>query len=607
MASSVAAARLLAAAGALHCDGESSSDDESQDFLVLVAAPEGGGEAVCIKVDPDFVLDEALEELLGDVLWKNGNHLVGKGAGPSEVFVPPDLARQMSDDAAQASTVAVQLPHRATVGDFHAAVLRAAAPDVEPPHPDAASGPAATAAAAPAAPSAAPAPRQQQLRVDPVDGNAYTLWSFIEEYGDEEGMRRWAAAAPAPPDAQPPSCAAPAAGPGQDDDCFPMTASAEFAADFADGFERQIWKRPKAISCPWSEKSVRGPSSIVLRKSKGLRNVKLYDKYLDYQDVRLARAKHPTKEQIKEQEQRFADVAAGRTGDALEDDPSWDDPRGARPKTAVSRMQAEMLELHGDAMRRVAAKRGGELEPVQVHEEVARRFAARAERESKAPSLAFHGTAERHVDSILHKGLLLPDRKEHPVGVVHGSAHGRGIYASAGEHNVNISDGFAQGNGLLVCGMVDVNKPCPRPLLPEQEEVAPARTVGRFDGHRPQHRETHRPRPASQPAMMGRFEVHDDSPALRRCGGAYIAFEEDLVCPLFRVRCGKSDALVSVVHSKDAGTAFKAPQDACQYRDAKLAKRKAHHKRLDTRLLTARQRRRAQDALDTGAAEDPNR
>lgn len=35
---------------------------------------------------------------------------------------------------------------------------------------------------------------QQQLRVDPADGKAYTLDSFLQVYGDEEGHRRWLAA-----------------------------------------------------------------------------------------------------------------------------------------------------------------------------------------------------------------------------------------------------------------------------------------------------------------------------------------------------------------------------------------------------------------------------
>jgi hypothetical protein len=37
-----------------------------------------------------------------------------------------------------------------------------------------------------------------QLRVDPADGNAYPLASFLECYGDDEGHRRWAAAGQQP-------------------------------------------------------------------------------------------------------------------------------------------------------------------------------------------------------------------------------------------------------------------------------------------------------------------------------------------------------------------------------------------------------------------------
>jgi hypothetical protein len=37
-----------------------------------------------------------------------------------------------------------------------------------------------------------------QLRVDPADGNAYPLASFLECYGEYEGHRRWAAAGQQP-------------------------------------------------------------------------------------------------------------------------------------------------------------------------------------------------------------------------------------------------------------------------------------------------------------------------------------------------------------------------------------------------------------------------
>jgi len=36
--------------------------------------------------------------------------------------------------------------------------------------------------------------KQQQLRVDPDDGKAYSFDSFLEYYGEDEGQRRWATA-----------------------------------------------------------------------------------------------------------------------------------------------------------------------------------------------------------------------------------------------------------------------------------------------------------------------------------------------------------------------------------------------------------------------------
>jgi hypothetical protein len=42
--------------------------------------------------------------------------------------------------------------------------------------------------------------KQHQLRVDPADGKAYPLDSFLECYGQVEGQRRWATAAQQPGD-----------------------------------------------------------------------------------------------------------------------------------------------------------------------------------------------------------------------------------------------------------------------------------------------------------------------------------------------------------------------------------------------------------------------
>ena len=40
--------------------------------------------------------------------------------------------------------------------------------------------------------------KQQQRRLDPADGKAYPLDSFINFYGEDEGHRRWATASQEP-------------------------------------------------------------------------------------------------------------------------------------------------------------------------------------------------------------------------------------------------------------------------------------------------------------------------------------------------------------------------------------------------------------------------
>ena len=41
-------------------------------------------------------------------------------------------------------------------------------------------------------------PKHLQQRVDPTDGRAYPLDSFLEFYGEDEGPRRWATAGQQP-------------------------------------------------------------------------------------------------------------------------------------------------------------------------------------------------------------------------------------------------------------------------------------------------------------------------------------------------------------------------------------------------------------------------
>jgi len=68
---------------------------------------------------------------------------------------------------------------------------------------------------------------------------------------------------------------------------------------------------------------------------------------------------------------------------------------------------------------------------------------------------AFHGTGIRNVPSIFARGLLIPGHGN-TLRVVHGSAHGRGIYV-AKVHAARLSAGFARScvAGMLVVGVLD--------------------------------------------------------------------------------------------------------------------------------------------------------
>ncbi|CAE7355701.1 unnamed protein product [Symbiodinium natans] len=68
-----------------------------------------------------------------------------------------------------------------------------------------------------------------------------------------------------------------------------------------------------------------------------------------------------------------------------------------------------------------------------------------------------HGTNVNNHASIFERGLLIPDPATNGLTVVHGSAHGLGVY-SASVSNPCLALGFVQGHGqaaVLVCGVVD--------------------------------------------------------------------------------------------------------------------------------------------------------
>ena len=71
---------------------------------------------------------------------------------------------------------------------------------------------------------------------------------------------------------------------------------------------------------------------------------------------------------------------------------------------------------------------------------------------------AFHGTDPKNYDSILERGLLIPGfGLGADLEIVHGAAHGRGIY-TANVDAAYLSQGFCRDPSMLVCAVLDCDR-----------------------------------------------------------------------------------------------------------------------------------------------------
>eukprot|EP00971_Amphidinium_carterae_P044023 866082-Amphidinium_carterae.1 len=112
----------------------------------------------------------------------------------------------------------------------------------------------------------------------------------------------------------------------------------------------------------------------------------------------------------------------------------------------------------------------------------------------------WHGTQACHKDSICKRGLLTPGSHK-DVRVLHGSAHGLGVYTARVEAPW-LSHGFASPGGLLVCaGLDDAVE------LSEEQRHA-----------------------------VGGYTITRESAAVRHVGDAVVFFDHKHVAPLFSVK-----------------------------------------------------------------------
>jgi len=109
-----------------------------------------------------------------------------------------------------------------------------------------------------------------------------------------------------------------------------------------------------------------------------------------------------------------------------------------------------------------------------------------------------HGTQAKSLPSIYRRGFLIPG-ENNGVEVVHGSAHGNGIYLASRDSALLAARHADDCSCVLVCGFLDNAKRL------------------------------------AQPRRMGSQRVTAESEAVRHVGSAIVIFDEKRVVPLFRL------------------------------------------------------------------------
>jgi len=197
--------------------------------------------------------------------------------------------------------------------------------------------------------------------------------------------------------------------------------------------------------------------------------------------------------------------------------------RQGDPLDSWKTLQDQFLKKNGSAIH---AELGASatLQPLSPAESVQNRFLECCRSVGSMPLAAYHGTAQRNLDSISERGLIIPGH--HGVRVANGSVHGKGIY-TARLGASSLSSAFCDSPNMFVCGVSD------SPINPNEPELDTAVRAPRWiNGHR-------QTRPASSrklgvaPQMMGRFAVVKESPTVRHVGDAMVVFNESHVAPLF--------------------------------------------------------------------------
>jgi len=243
-------------------------------------------------------------------------------------------------------------------------------------------------------------------------------------------------------------------------------------------------------------------------------------------DTRTLRRPIPDKEDVKETLDALAAVEAASKRDASEEEPPPKFAEDFRLEWGPRSKEWEALleRVRRNHELRILEELGpfAELIPVWPEEAVQNRFLAACRDLDHAMKITYHGTRKQNFDSIAKRGLLVPGHGG--VKVVHGSAHGVGVY-TAKLGKASLSKTFSSGGSLFVCAVCDTSTT--EEHEDERSKFVPSLNTVMSNSQMPKSRNAKR---------IGTRNVTQESDEVRHVGDAVVVFEERCVVPLFLAR-----------------------------------------------------------------------
>lgn len=246
-----------------------------------------------------------------------------------------------------------------------------------------------------------------------------------------------------------------------------------------------------------------------------------------YVDSRLLRAEPPSFEILSALQIAKSRAAALALAEVEEERHPED---SLCPATSWNALQQRFLDEYGQSISEELGE-GVKIAPLYPNHSVQEEFLASCRAARAMPLPAYHGTKFRNISSISSRGLLIPGRGG--VTVAHGSAHGVGIYTATLGSSF-LSRQFMDSDKLFICGVCDKLHNNIKRQEAIQYGTRHAKWTHGISLHHRQHHVPYSLRAVQgPPKMLGNFQLHKDTGAVRHVGNAMVVFDEARVAPLF--------------------------------------------------------------------------